>query len=304
MNNSIIAVVVTYNRKDDLALNLDALYHQSYPLDMIVVVNNCSSDGTKDFLEKESKQRDNLKVINMKKNVGGAGGFYEGTRQAYLKNADYIWLMDDDGRPLDKYSLERLVLHTQEIKAENPLIMINSMVTYDSETMSFGLIDGLYTIEETLSQATNDIIPNRINPFNGTLVSSELVKKIGFPNKDFFIKGDEFDYMCRAQSVGAYIATVCTSRFFHPKVVMETKKILGKTLICHIEAPWKEYYRARNYTYMYKNNSNYFKCFKSFIQRSLDALLLAHKKTETIKMIYKGFLDGIRENMGATVTPR
>lgn len=47
----IAAIVVTYNRVTLLKNCLDALSAQTYPLKKIFVVDNASSDSTKEFLE-------------------------------------------------------------------------------------------------------------------------------------------------------------------------------------------------------------------------------------------------------------
>lgn len=47
--NKIIALVVTYNRKNLLKENLEALLKQDYSEFDILVVDNASTDGTKEF---------------------------------------------------------------------------------------------------------------------------------------------------------------------------------------------------------------------------------------------------------------
>ena len=69
---NIIAVVVTYNRKELLKRNITCL-RANTPVSSIVVVNNGSTDGTGEWLD---DQKD-LTVIHQE-NVGGSGGFYRG----------------------------------------------------------------------------------------------------------------------------------------------------------------------------------------------------------------------------------
>lgn len=74
MNNpiSIAAVVVTFNRITLLQKCIKALYNQTKKLDAIIVINNNSTDGTKEWLDKQN----NIIVIHQE-NVGGSGGFLE-----------------------------------------------------------------------------------------------------------------------------------------------------------------------------------------------------------------------------------
>ena len=51
MKYSINAVVVTCNRCELLKQTIDALLNQTYPLNKIVIINNASTDGTKEYLD-------------------------------------------------------------------------------------------------------------------------------------------------------------------------------------------------------------------------------------------------------------
>ena len=49
-------------------------------------------------------------------------------------------------------------------------------------------------------------------PFNGVLVTRELVEQIGLPRAEFFIWGDDVEYLWRANAAGARTATVVDAR--------------------------------------------------------------------------------------------
>ena len=104
---NIIAVVVTYNRKELLKRNITCL-RANTPVSSIVVVNNGSTDGTGEWLD---DQKD-LTVIHQE-NVGGSGGFYRGIQYAYQAGADWIWCMDDDVFPRAD-CMEHLLPYTHE----------------------------------------------------------------------------------------------------------------------------------------------------------------------------------------------
>ena len=50
----IAAVIVTYNRLSDLEKCLESLQQQTSPLDAIYVVNNGSTDGTGEWLSRQT----------------------------------------------------------------------------------------------------------------------------------------------------------------------------------------------------------------------------------------------------------
>ena len=94
MNIKVDGVVVTYNRLSLLKECLTALLDQEYPLNKIYVINNNSSDETASYLRKISKKYPTIIPVNLKKNVGGAGGFNVGLKFFMKKsNAAYAWIM-------------------------------------------------------------------------------------------------------------------------------------------------------------------------------------------------------------------
>ena len=86
----ICAVVVTYNRLELLKLTIEKLLGQNRKLDEVIIINNASTDGTKEFLESLG---DKITYVSLEKNLGGAGGFSEGIRKAYENGHDYFWIM-------------------------------------------------------------------------------------------------------------------------------------------------------------------------------------------------------------------
>ena len=74
--SKIIALVVTYNRKALLKENIEALLAQDYSNFDILIVDNASTDGTKEFMEKY-KENKRIKYENTGANLGGAGGFHK-----------------------------------------------------------------------------------------------------------------------------------------------------------------------------------------------------------------------------------
>ena len=99
------AVIVTYNRLDKLKKCLAAYETQTYQPSKILVVNNASTDGTKEYLiqwEGDNTSPVQKYVLHMNENLGGAGGFAEGIRHMQDMEVDWIWIADDDAYPDEK----------------------------------------------------------------------------------------------------------------------------------------------------------------------------------------------------------
>lgn len=301
----VAAAVVTFNRKDELVKNIRAILSQTLVVDRYYVIDNHGTDQTEALLREEGLL-DNpvINYVYLPENIGGAGGFYTGLRMAYDDGYDYICLMDDDGRPADENMMRNLVEKAKSLHKKKGEILLNSLVYGpDGNTLSFGLSGGIKTKENALKRGTNNLIEGTINPFNGTLVSRELVKKIGFPNKEFFIKGDEQDYFYRALNAGAFVATVVNSNYYHPVLERIHGKIFGKEVVSSTEAPWKEYYRARNFTYMFKRDAEPRKYIRQNIRQIIWALKYNLQKWKTVRMIIKGWRDGVAGRLGPRVKP-
>ena len=95
----LVAVVVTYNRLDKLKDTIARLLQSpAEELAALVVVDNASTDGTRDWLTTLQDPRLDIQVSET--NRGGAGGFERGMRRAMEAHApDWLVVMDDDGRP-------------------------------------------------------------------------------------------------------------------------------------------------------------------------------------------------------------
>ena len=97
---TIVAVVVTYNRKELLMENINAILSQDLLVDNIVLIDNNSTDGTRELLmEKGILFNKRIIYKRLEHNLGGAGGFYEGIKESMKLKPDWVWIMDDDTIP-------------------------------------------------------------------------------------------------------------------------------------------------------------------------------------------------------------
>lgn len=295
-----IAVIVTYNRYNLLAENLKMLEKQTKKMDEIIIVDNCSNDGTREKVYKNFNNSVlNINYHYMNKNYGGAGGFYYGVKFAKENNADFIWLMDDDGKPYNEYTFEKMYEVAIKLYEENKLLFLNSFVTYNGKDLSFGF-DQKISKAKQLKQIEKDkqgnILFKKVNPFNGTLITKELVESIGYPNKDFFISRDETDYKNRSEKAGAIVATVLNSIYYHPQSKLAYKKIFGVSSQIYNDMD-KEYYFIRNLSYSYKDN-NKIKIWKFLFLRLITIVLYEDNKKERIKQMFIAKSDAYKNKMG------
>ena len=306
---NIAGVIVTYNRKELLAKNLKSLKNQKRHLDKVYIVDNNSSDNTKEYLIENGLLEEYIEYCYLPENIGGAGGFYTGMKHAYEDGFEWIYLMDDDGRPYNNETISNMLtkIENMGISSKDKYI-VNSLVICDENTLTFRN-KHYKTIESILTIANNGIIENKTQLFNGSLFSRGLVKEIGYPNKDFFIKGDEVDYRRRSVKANAKLFTVIDSLYYHPEAPETRLKLFGlkEYYIC-IESPWKEYYTVRNSTYSILHNEptilGRIKALLFYWKRVISVNKInAENKIEILKMMKKGYSDGRFSRLGPTVRP-
>jgi len=286
----IAVVVVTYNRLELLKECIIALKNQTRKSDEIVIVNNDSTDGTKEWL---NKQKD-LSVIHQA-NLGGAGGFHAGIKTAYKKGYDWIWCMDDDCLP-ELNSLEKLIKNNSE-----DCVVLNSLVVTKTqrEKLNFGL-EG-YKLNEYydfVKQVENRECISGANFFNGTLLSKCVISKVGFPNPFFFIYGDEYEYYLRIKNSNIQIKTITSSLVMHPE---QKHKYIGKGKwfyrYNYFTSLRAKYYSRNRVLLFIKYNEIKFKRLVKIFLLDIYGLLFIQRKFGLILVYLGGVFNGIIMNI-------
>lgn len=250
----VCAVIVTFNRKILLMRTLTALYAQTRPIDTILIIDNASSDGTPELLvEQGFLAKDNLIYQRLDNNTGGAGGFYTGVKHAYEMGYDWLWLMDDDGYPTPT-CLEKLLAYRTDFDFYGPLVLSDDDKTALSFPITLPASNKIIRTKQQIPTAnSNAILSDVLIPFNGVLLDSNLVKKIGFPESMFFIWGDDIEYTKRARQAGARIATLSDIEFYHPTAPdLGTPMFFGKMQFNNTDSKIKLYCLCRNNTFNLK----------------------------------------------------
>ena len=145
-------VLVTYNRIDKLKIALKSYEKQTILPKYILVVNNNSTDGTKEYLEEWKKEQNGIEkiIINLEKNTGGSGGFYEGLKNSLNLNAKWVWVADDDAYPKED-AFEVAQKYFEEHKNDN-LSAICGTVYTANETIDYSHRRNIYTRFGTIVQ--------------------------------------------------------------------------------------------------------------------------------------------------------
>lgn len=294
----ITAVVVTFNRLELLKQGIECLRKQQ-KLTGIIVVNNGSTDGTREWLDAQP----GLLVVHQD-NVGGSGGFYTGIERAYSEGADWIWCMDDDVFPRPD-CLDRLLPYTDrpEVGILSPRRLLEGKVfTHEFRHFNFtnpvGSLHGRKLAKQQVNQATEIVGAD----FEGPFISRRVVEKIGLPNRELFIFCDDTDYCLRAHLAGFKLLYI-------PEALMDKHKFFSNDTWTsrNRKKKWKRYYQVRNEAYLNHHYGRNFgvRYLRSFIGVAgyIIPALLSMPFTEAwqwkdLSMLWTAYQDGLHERLG------
>ncbi|KZX58388.1 hypothetical protein A3709_02700 [Halioglobus sp. HI00S01] len=250
---NLVAVIVTFNRleklKETIARTLDNAFYK------IVVVNNASTDNTRDWLASLSDTR--LKIIHSPTNLGGAGGFNQGFAYVVekLPKADWLVCFDDDAYPeegvvdifnalsipSDVGSMAGAVylpdgkrISEMNRPSNNPFWHFGQFIgTARKGRMGFHVSDESYDSEIPLDVDTSSFVGCFIR------VANIRDGKIGLPRSELFIYADDIIYLLDSRKAGLRHWFVPTMKFRHDCETLVNQQDVYRPL-------WKVYYTYRN----------------------------------------------------------
>lgn len=214
--------IPTKNRLDLLKQAVQSVINQTYPNWELIVVNDASTDGTKDYLDQLSKDNPKIKVIHHQESTGACIARNDAIFSARGK---YITGLDDDDS-FDKDRLERFIKGWEK-KHKNVICLFTGTKRFINgnlkQTIRFR--DGhIFTQENLISE-------NRLN--NQVFTKTENLLSIkGFDLK--FKMWQDFDCWFRLLSLGdaQYIDNVSYNFDVsdrQDRITTKKKEILFKT---------------------------------------------------------------------------
>jgi len=207
---TVAVVIVTFNRADLLARCLDAIGRLERRPDLVIVVDNASTDHTRDVLDRDDLD---LVSLHLTENTGGAGGFHLGVKMAYEKGFDRIWLMDDDVVPAPD-CLTVLMAHPgpalMSVREDTSGRLCEKAATRFDLRNPLAIRPKREMVEDRYSSrgAMPAEVPLENVAFEGFMVHRRVVEEVGLPDPGFFIFYDDVDYAVRVRRAGFSILGV------------------------------------------------------------------------------------------------
>lgn len=231
-------LVVTYNRINLLKECIASLRLQTFLNYDIIVVNNSSTDGTLEWL---NKQKDITTITQV--NLGGAGGFYTGLKYIAEQGYDYCWLMDDDV-VCNNDALQYLINAVHKYPESG--FFCSRVYGTDMKPMNVPSVDDRSKNDyypDWFDKIDEGLIKVKAATFVSVLIPIGRVFEVGLPLKEYFIWGDDAEYTLRLSSThDCYL--VIKSQVIH-------KRVIQKSLSFSEE---RDPTRLKNYFYLLRNS--------------------------------------------------
>ncbi|MGQ7889889.1 glycosyltransferase family 2 protein [Paenibacillus sp. WC2504] len=286
-------IVLNWNNYNDTKECVESLEKVKYANCQIVIVDNNSQDGSGRMLEKNFP---NHKVILNSSNLGYSGGNNVGIAYSLDESAEFIILVNNDIVVQSEFFLQDVIHHmsNHEVDILAPRIVsheTNQEISIYTKKSWWDLVLRLLTLNEGRKEEIKNF--NELLLLGSFLViRTDVIKKIGSLNEDFFMYCEENEFLLRACMNKLridYFADVTVSR----KLARDGYKYKKRRI----------YYISRNKIYMFKLHS--FGLKRSFLNilnfmSDLKQIVkcLIHGELYLVDSIIKGMIDGAKSITG------
>jgi GT2 family glycosyltransferase len=212
-------IVSAYNRLEVLKMCLMALLNQTIKLNNyeIILVDDCSTDGTKEYIEKNLPNESNIRYIRHAVNQGLASARNSGIMSA---RGEYIIFLDCDIIPEADF-IEKFLCYHAQYPDEN-IVVIGNLSYYKTLTDNNNIAYfaqsrylGLRTKREMAKIDLSNLSPRY---FAGGIASipSSTVKEVGLFDSTFkYYGGEDTDYGIRLGKHGVRLIFGASVKAYH-----------------------------------------------------------------------------------------
>jgi rhamnopyranosyl-N-acetylglucosaminyl-diphospho-decaprenol beta-1,3/1,4-galactofuranosyltransferase len=288
----VAAVVVTRNRSEVLRETLRAVRAQEFAPSSVLVVDNCSQDGTESMVRAGFPE---VGYLRLPENLGFGAGLAAGMEQAASGGCDYFWLLDDDSRPAP-ITLRRCL----KVAATLPRFGI---IGLSGGTLRWGNLNVHPYVPTHDGRPTNPPLLNHSDyvHLDGAVVARQAVEDLGFPRADYFMMLEDVEYSNRLKRAGWEVA------HFELDEDLIFRGNLGSGGDGRPSPPWRAYYQSRNHLRMAIDHRSPLE-IAGWVYRQAKFIVAAaislDRKAERIGLRLLGAWHAVRRVRGRTIDPR
>lgn len=237
--------IVSMNHRVFLAECLDSIYKnysKRYSLE-VIVVDNCSEDGTRNLLEQYSKKYTNLTLVFNSENRN----FSENNNIAITQSTGKYLLILNPDTIVQQHTLDYMLDYLENAESVGAA---TCKLTYadgnlqescrrfpklryqiSSRLKTWGLITSKKLYDEYITSKENDLVPKEVDWILGAcmFIKKKVIDEVGFFDERFFLYFEETDLCYRIKQGGWKIMYVPHVTIVHIYARTGAKRIFSKT---------------------------------------------------------------------------
>lgn len=315
----ISALIVTYNNRFEyVAKVVERVF--SLQIDFVVLINNGSNiQLLREFLSDIYFKK--LIILNNSSNEGSASAFKKGLQ--YISNnldISHVLLLDDDNFP-DQNLLNNLKESYQYYsdKANKDVVLLANRDDRNvyKDAASIGISDlmlgnsdgflGVDFISRIFHKNKGHVVGGKplvdAAPYGGIFIPISVVRSVGYPNPDFFVYADDYEWTYRITLSGYEIVFIESAHILDLEPSWNSIGRKGNILSkLKRSSYFQQYYSIRNRIifekkYRVKNKLRY---FFNLIIFSIIYLFYSIFSKEKIYCYFRAIKDGLKIKTGKT----
>ena len=222
-NNMVYIIILVWNGKKYLSKLFSSLANLDYPKDKykILVLDSGSTDGSRDYL-RDLNDRQIIKLIELKKNLGFTGGNNLGMQHALKNKAKYIFLLNQDTFVKPDFLTELIktaetdkkigIVQSLTMHYNNPdkIQSLGNQLHY----LGYGWSGGNWLPQDT-PKFENEAKKMVYASGAAVLYTAQMLNEIGLFDENFFAYHEDSDICLRAKLRGYKVVLAPKSIVYH-----------------------------------------------------------------------------------------
>jgi len=298
-DNSVCAVIVTYQPDPQITRRLDSLTNQ---VAHVIVVDNASESAIVDRLGLWAESHDADILLN-RQNLGIAAALNQGFELSLAKGYEYVLALDQDSQALPDMVHTQLGVYRSHSRKDQIAIVAPQV-----EDPEVGMRNkylrpkGRLLLERV---RCNGEIIDRVSIVisSGGLFSLGAFRAIGPFRDDYFIDYVDTEYCLRARRKGYEIVVACSAHLAHKWGGIQRVRLGQVDLLPTFHPPDRWYYISRNRVPTIRTYGLQFPNWLLFdlmlaVWWVIRMLLFEDRRLAKLAAILRGTVDGLRGKMG------
>ena len=267
MKMKLVSVIIpTYNRAEMLCECVDSILNSTYKNLEVIIVDNNSTDNTKELVKKKYVTDERVLLVPLKENLMAAGGRNEGLKRA---KGDYLLLVDNDNI-VEQNMIELLV---EEMCKDDRIGLVGPLSINKYDGNAIWLASGSYNFfssrPKTLyaGRKPHEVMMEKrystcYSP-NIMMVSKQVAEAVGGFDRSYYAMYEEADFGYRILKSGYQEYIVTDARTMHLSYVGEGEA--AKLRILGIGFPERAFHYAKNRTVFMKKYAKWYHMITYFL---------------------------------------